>query len=62
MLRRIAAFVVAAAVMVVLGSAAHSYFVQEAWSLAAGHHPAEKIVAARSAAMILAMNRNRRVQ
>jgi hypothetical protein len=37
MLRRIAAFVVAAAVMVVLGSAAHSYFVQEAWSLAAGH-------------------------
>jgi hypothetical protein len=37
MLRRIAAFVVAAAVMVVLGSAAHSYFVQQAWSLAAGH-------------------------
>jgi hypothetical protein len=36
MLRRIAAFVVAAAVMVVLGSAAHSYFVQRAWSLAAG--------------------------
>jgi hypothetical protein len=36
MLRRIAAFVVAAAVMVVLGSAAHSYFVQEAWSMAAG--------------------------
>ena len=37
MLRRIIAFVVAAAVMVVLGSAAHSYFVQEAWSMAAGH-------------------------
>jgi hypothetical protein len=37
MLRRIVAFVVAAAVMVVLGSAAHSYFVQEAWSIAAGH-------------------------
>jgi hypothetical protein len=37
MLRRIAAFVVAAAVMVVLGSAAHSYFVQQAWSIAAGH-------------------------
>jgi hypothetical protein len=36
MLRRIVAFVVAAAVMVVLGSAAHSYFVQEAWSIAAG--------------------------
>jgi hypothetical protein len=36
MLRRIAAFVVAAAVMVVLGSAAHSYFVQAAWSKAAG--------------------------
>jgi hypothetical protein len=36
MLRRIVAFVVAVAVMVVLGSAAHSYFVQEAWSLAAG--------------------------
>jgi hypothetical protein len=36
MLRRIAAFVVAAAVMVVLGSAAHSYLVQEAWSAAAG--------------------------
>jgi len=36
MLRRIAAFVVAAAVMVVLGSAAHSYFVQLAWSRAAG--------------------------
>jgi hypothetical protein len=35
MLRRIAAFVVAAAVMVVLGSAAHSFFVQRAWSLAA---------------------------
>jgi hypothetical protein len=37
MLRRIAAFVVAAAVMVLFGSAAHSYFVQEAWSMAAGH-------------------------
>jgi hypothetical protein len=37
MLRRIIAYVVAAAVMVVLGSAAHSYFVQEAWSMAAGH-------------------------
>jgi hypothetical protein len=36
MLRRIAAFVVAAAVLVVLGSAAHSYFVQEAWAMAAG--------------------------
>jgi hypothetical protein len=37
MLRRIVAFVVAVAVMVVLGSAAHSYLVQEAWSVAAGH-------------------------
>ncbi len=37
MLRRIAAFVVAAAAMVLLGSAAHSYFVQQAWSFAAGH-------------------------
>jgi hypothetical protein len=37
MLRRIFAFVVAVAVMVVLGSAAHSFFVQEAWSIAAGH-------------------------
>jgi len=36
MLRRVAAFVVAAAAMVVLGSAAHSYFVQQAWSRAAG--------------------------
>ena len=36
MLRRVVAFVVAAAVMVVLGSAAHSYFVQVAWSMAAG--------------------------
>jgi hypothetical protein len=36
MLRRIVAFVVSAAVMVVLGSTAHSYFVQEAWSIAAG--------------------------
>lgn len=37
MLRRLVAFFVAVAVMVVLGSAAHSYFVQEAWSLAADH-------------------------
>jgi hypothetical protein len=37
MLRRTIAFVVAASVMVVLGSAAHSYFVQSAWSVAAGH-------------------------
>jgi hypothetical protein len=37
MLRRIVAFVVAAAVMVVLGSAAHSFLVQHAWSIAAGH-------------------------
>jgi hypothetical protein len=37
MLRRLGAFVVAAAVMVVFGSAAHSYFVQRAWSIAAGH-------------------------
>jgi len=36
MLRRLGAFVVAAAVMVVLGSAAHSYLVQRAWSMAAG--------------------------
>lgn len=36
MLRRIVAFVVAVGVMVVLGSAAHSYFVQQAWSIAAG--------------------------
>ena len=36
MLRRLGAFVVAAAVMVVLGSAAHSLLVQQAWSLAAG--------------------------
>jgi hypothetical protein len=36
MLRRVVAFVVAAAAMVLLGSAAHSYFVQEAWSSAAG--------------------------
>jgi hypothetical protein len=36
MLRRAGAFVVAAAAMVVLGSAAHSYFVQRAWSHAAG--------------------------
>jgi hypothetical protein len=37
MLRRIVAFIVAVGVMVVLGSAAHSYFVQRAWSIAAGH-------------------------
>jgi hypothetical protein len=36
MLRRIAAFVVALAVMVVAGSAASSFFVQLAWSRAAG--------------------------
>jgi cellobiose-specific phosphotransferase system component IIC len=36
MLRRLGAFVVAAAAMVLLGSAAHSYFVQRAWSGAAG--------------------------
>jgi hypothetical protein len=36
MLRRIVAFVLAAAVMVVLGSAAHSFLVQGAWSVAAG--------------------------
>jgi hypothetical protein len=35
-LRRVAAFVAAAAAMVLLGSAAHSYFVQRAWSRAAG--------------------------
>jgi hypothetical protein len=37
MLRRAAAFVVAAVAMVLLGSAAHSYFVQQAWSNAAGN-------------------------
>ena len=37
MLRRVVAFVVAAAVMVLLGSVCHSYFVQQAWSTAAGH-------------------------
>ena len=36
MLRRVVAFVVAAVAMVLLGSAAHSYFVQRAWSSAAG--------------------------
>lgn len=36
MLRRVVAFVVAAVVMVLLGSAAHSYFIQRAWSIAAG--------------------------
>jgi hypothetical protein len=36
-LRRVAAFAAAVAVMVVLGSAAHSLFVQRAWSIAAGH-------------------------
>lgn len=44
MLRRIMAFVLAAALMVVLGSASHSYFVQRAWAQAAGladaGHPA----------------------
>ena len=37
MLRRVVAFVAAAVAMVLLGSAAHSYFVQQAWSSAAGH-------------------------
>jgi hypothetical protein len=37
MLRRAVAFVVAALTMVLLGSAAHSYFVQRAWSSAASH-------------------------
>ena len=37
MLRRAVAFVVAEAAMVLLGSASHSYFVQRAWSIAAGH-------------------------
>ena len=37
MLRRVVAFVVAAVAMVLFGSAAHSYFVQQAWSSAAGH-------------------------
>jgi hypothetical protein len=37
MLRRVVAFVVAAVAMLLLGSAAHSYFVQRAWSGAAGH-------------------------
>jgi hypothetical protein len=36
MTRRIVAFLLAIALMVVFGSAAHSYFVQRAWSLAAG--------------------------
>jgi hypothetical protein len=36
MLRRVGAFVVAAAAMVLVGSAAHSFFVQRAWSGAAG--------------------------
>jgi hypothetical protein len=36
MTRRLVAFVTAAAVMVVFGSAAHSFFVQRAWSQAAG--------------------------
>lgn len=36
MLRRAGAFVVAAVAMVLFGSAAHSYFVQQAWSRAAG--------------------------
>jgi cellobiose-specific phosphotransferase system component IIC len=37
MLRRVVAFVVAAVAMVLLGSAAHSFFVQQAWANAAGH-------------------------
>ena len=37
MLRRVLAFVVAVAAMVLLGSATSSYFVQRAWSGAAGH-------------------------
>ncbi|HEY0800865.1 MAG TPA: hypothetical protein VGD54_08475 [Steroidobacteraceae bacterium] len=37
MLRRVVAFVVAASAMVLLGSASHSYFVQQAWSIAAGN-------------------------
>jgi cellobiose-specific phosphotransferase system component IIC len=37
MLRRVIAFVVAACVMVLLGSAAHSVLIQQAWSSAAGH-------------------------
>jgi cellobiose-specific phosphotransferase system component IIC len=37
MLRRVVAFVLAAVVMTLLGSAAHSYFVQRAWSGAAGN-------------------------
>ncbi len=36
MLRRTAAFAVAIAIMVTIGSAAHSYFVQQAWSMSAG--------------------------
>jgi hypothetical protein len=36
LLRRVVAFVVALGVMVILGSAAHSFFVQRAWSNAAG--------------------------
>lgn len=36
MLLRVVAFVVAGVAMVLLGSACHSYFVQQAWSIAAG--------------------------
>lgn len=36
MLRRTLAFVVAVAAMVLLGSTAHSFLVQQAWSIAAG--------------------------
>lgn len=36
MVRRLVAFVVAAVAMIVLGSLAHTLFVQEAWSAAAG--------------------------
>ena len=45
MLRRAGAFVVAASTMGVLGSAAHSYFVQRAWSHAAGRADATAPVA-----------------
>jgi hypothetical protein len=36
-LRRVVAFVLAAVAMLLLGSAAHSYFIQQSWSAAAGH-------------------------
>jgi hypothetical protein len=44
MLRRVVAFVVAAGAMVLLGSAASSYFIQRAWSGAAGHADATAAV------------------